>query len=562
MQSFDPISLKILWDRLVSIADEVVLSLVRTSFSVNVREGYDLSCILFDHRGRMIAQGNYSVPSFTGTAPQTLAHMLRDRPPETLAPGDVVMTNDPWMGTGHLFDINVMRPVFRGDRLVGYTMSVTHLPDIGGAGISSICTEVYQEGLRFPVCKLAEKGVMNELLLDIVRMNVRVPEQVIGDIMANVSCNEVGGRALLEFMDEYGLEELSALSDAINDHAASAMREEIATIPDGVYKNEIRIEGREAPIRLAARVEVQGTDIAIDFAGTDGPVRASINVPLCYTRAQSYYVVKCLTIPTLPNNEGAVRPIAVSAPEDCILNAQPPWPTGGRHSVGHFIVPLLMGAFEEALPARVQADVSMMNVFSVQGHHRDGEEISSLFFLAGGFGALQGIDGRAVTPAPSNMTVVPTEIWENLTSMTIEKREILADSGGPGTWRGGCGQEVVFRNDTGHLLDIALMGQRTEFPARGFAGGGNGAARCFLVGGEAVDGKGRLVLAPGERVVMREAGGGGFGDPLARPPAAVQHDVDQGYVTLASAHRDYRCVFDRTGRLDEAATVMLRRETV
>ena len=558
MQRFDPISLKILWDRLVSIADEVVLSLVRTSFSVNVREGYDLSCILFDHRGRMIAQGNYSVPSFTGTAPQTLAHMLRDCPAETLSPGDIVMTNDPWMGTGHLFDINVMRPVFRGERLVGYTMSVTHLPDIGGAGMSSTCTEVYQEGLRFPVCKLAEKGVMNGLLLDVVRMNVRVPEQVIGDIMANVSCNEVGGRALLEFMDEYGLDELSALSDAINDHAASAMREEIATIPDGVYENAIKIEGREAPIGLAARVEVAGPDIAIDFTGTDGPVRASINVPFCYTRAQSYYVVKCLTIPTLPNNEGAVRNIAVTAPGSCILNVQPPWPTGGRHSVGHFIVPLLMGALSPALPARVQADVSMMNVFSVQGHHRDGEEISSLFFLAGGFGALAGIDGRAVTPAPSNMTVVPTEIWENLTSMTVERREILTDSGGPGTWRGGSGQETVLRNDTGHLLELALMGQRTEFPARGFAGGGDGAARRYLVNGEEIDGKGRLVLSPGDAVVMQEAGGGGYGDAFARDIARVQSDLDQGHVSAERAARDYACVLDATGRVDVEATARNR----
>ncbi len=558
MQRFDPISLKILWDRLVSIADEVVLSLVRTSFSINVREGYDLSCILFDHRGRMIAQGNYSVPSFTGTAPQTLAHMLRDCPPETLSPGDIVMTNDPWMGTGHLFDINVMRPVFRGDRLVGYTMSVTHLPDIGGAGMSSTCTEVYQEGLRFPVCKLAEKARMNQMILDLVRMNVRVPEQVIGDIMANVSCNEVGGRALLEFMDEYGLEELSGLSDAINDHAAAAMREEIATIPDGVYENAIQIEGIEAPIELAARIEVRGPDIAIDFTGTGGPVRASINVPFCYTQAQSYYVVKCLTIPSLPNNEGAVRHIAVTAPEDCILNAQPPWPTGGRHSVGHFIVPLLMGAMEQALPERVQADVSMMNVFSVKGHHRDGEEISSLFFLAGGFGALSGIDGRAVTPAPSNMTVVPTEIWENLTSMTVEKREILADSGGPGTWRGGSGQETVFRNDTGNLLDLALMGQRTEFPARGFAGGGDGALRRYLREGGEVDGKGRILLAPGDSVVMHEAGGGGFGDPLQRDLVEVQRDLDDGHVTAAGATRDYGCVVGAAGVIDAAATHDLR----
>ena len=558
MQTFDPISLKILWDRLVSIADEVVLSLVRTSFSINVREGYDLSCILFDQRGRMLAQGNYSVPSFTGTAPQTLAHMLKACPPETLHPGDIVMTNDPWMGTGHLFDINVMRPVFRGDHLVGYTMSVTHLPDIGGAGISSTCTDVYQEGLRFPVCKLAERGVMNALLLDIVRTNVRVPEQVIGDIMANVSCNEVGGRALVEFMDEYSLDDLSALSDAINDHADKSMRDEIATIPDGTYQNGIQIEGRDAPIHLEASVAVEGETVAIDFTGTDGPVRASINVPLCYTRAQSYYVVKCLTIPSLPNNEGAVRPVTVSAPEDCILNVQPPSPTGGRHSVGHFIVPLLMGALSEALPDRVQADVSMMNVFNVQGRHAEGDEVTSLFFLAGGFGALQGVDGRAVTPAPSNMTVVPTEIWENLTSMTIERREILADSGGPGAFRGGPGQEVVFRNDTGHVLDLALMGQRTEFPARGFMGGHDGHLRQFLLNDAPADPKGRLVLSPGDRVTMREAGGGGFGDPIERALSAVQHDVEDGYVTIESARRDYGCVFDENLHLDEPATRKLR----
>ena len=531
MTKFDPISLKILWDRLVSISDELVLSLVRTSFSMNVREGYDLSCMVFDSKARLLTQGSYSVPSFTGTAPKTIQHMLKKFPPETLVSGDVIMTNDPWMGTGHLFDINVMRPVFKGKKLVGYTMSVTHLPDIGGKGMSSDCTEIYHEGLRLPVCKLQDKGRLNELIVDLIRTNVRVPEQTIGDLMANVACNEVGGRSLLEFMDEYRLEEIESLADAINLHSELSMREKIKEIPDGNYKNSIQIEGPGYPILLDATVDIRGDKVDIDFSGTDGPVRASINVPFCYTNAQSLYVIKCLTIPGLPNNEGSMRPISVRAPDTCILNAQPPWPTGGRHSVGHFVVPLLMGALAPALPKKVQADAAMMNVFSVQGRHRNGEEISSLFFLAGGLGAMYGLDGRAVTPAPSNMTVVPTEIWENRTSMTIEKRAILENSGGVGKWMGGAGQEVIFRNDTGNPLEFALMGQRTEFSAKGLLGGNDGALREYLVNGETVDPKARITLLPGDRITMREAGGGGYGNHKERDLKAIKNDEDMGYVS-------------------------------
>lgn len=539
MSQFDAVSLKILWDRLVAITDEIVASLVRTSFSINVREGYDLSCILFDARGRTLAQGTYSVPSFTGTAPQTLRTMLERFPPQSLRLGDVIVTNDPWIGTGHLFDINIMRPVFRHDRLVGYTMSVTHLPDIGGSGMSSNATDVYQEGLRIPVSKLVEAGEPNRLLYEIIRDNVRVADEVMGDIQANVTCNEVGARALVDFMDEYGVGDLEALSDAINDHSMQAMLAEIAAIPDGEYANAIDIEGVDGPIHLAARIAVEGDRVAIDFEGTDGPVHASINVPICYTRAQSYYVVKCLTIPSLPNNEGAIRPIDVHAPEGCILNVQPPWPTGGRHSVGHFVVPLLMGAFAEALPGRVQADSSMMNVFSVKGTTLAGEGVSSLFFLSGGLGAMRGLDGRATTPHPSNMTVVATEVWENLTDTTIVRRERLPDSGGAGEFRGGTGQVTEFRNDSGHPLDIALMGQRTRFAARGFAGGCDGLPRSYTIDGRPVDGKGRYALAPGAAITMYEAGGGGFGDPGKRKRALVLRDVEEGHVSAAAALRDY-----------------------
>lgn len=539
VRDYDAVSLKILWDRLVAITDEIVASLVRTSFSINVREGYDLSCILFDAQARVLAQGTFSVPSFTGTAPQTIATMLEKFPPETLVDGDVIVTNDPWIGTGHLFDINIMRPVFRRGTLVGYTMSVTHLPDIGGSGMSSTATEVYQEGLRIPVAKLVEAGRPNELLFDLIRTNVRVVDEVIGDIQANITCNEVGARSLIEFMDEYQVDELESLSDAINDHSAAAMAAEIRTLKNGVYSNTIDIEGIDEPIRLSATVTIENDSVVVDFDGTGDPVNASINVPMCYTRAQAYYVVKCLTIPSLPNNEGAIRSIDVRAPEGCILNAQPPSPTGGRHSVGHFIVPLLMGALAEAVPERVQADSSMMNVFSVKGTSRDGEGVSSLFFLSGGLGAMQGLDGRATTPSPSNMTVVATEVWENLTDVTISRRQRLIDSGGPGEFRGGSGQVTEFRNDTGHTLDIALMGQRTEFAALGYFGGEPGMLRAYEINGETVEGKGRYLLAPDDVITMYEGGGGGVGNPRDRNVEAVRRDIEDGHVSEAAARQYY-----------------------
>jgi len=533
-----------MWNRLIAIADEIVSSLVRTSFSINVRESFDLSCVLFDADGRQLAQGSYSVPSFTGTAGPTLRHMLGKYPSRSLRPGDVIMTNDPWMGTGHLFDINVMRPVFRAGALVGYTLSITHLPDMGGAGVAAASVEIYEEGLRLPVCRLIRDGVVNEDLLDIIRTNVRVSDQVVGDIMANVSCNEVGGRLLLEFMEEYGLEHLTGLSEAILAQSERTMREKIRDIPDGTYRHRIQIEGFDDAVALACSIRKAGDGVAIDFDGTGPAVRAAINVPFCYTRAFSNYAVKCLTCPSTPNTEGDTRPISVAAPEGCILHAQPPSATGGRHSVGHFVVPLIFGALAAAVPDKIQADSGMINVFNVYGTRRDGRGIGSLYFLAGGFGALDGMDGASATPAPSNMGVVPTEVWEHLTSMTVERRALLADSGGAGASRGGVGQETVLRNDTGHPLTVALMGQRTQWPALGFHGGKPGGLRAYWINGERVHPKGRYVLKPGDVITIHEAGGGGFGDPRERPIGKVVEDVMNGFVTAEAAARDYGVEID------------------
>jgi N-methylhydantoinase B len=538
-QSFDAVSLGIMWDRLVSLVDEIVSTLVRTSFSTIVNESYDLTCVLLDAEANSIAQGTFSVPVFIGSAPVTLRHMLRRYPPETLKPGDVIMTNDPWMGTGHLYDITMVRPVFRKGRVVAYTLSITHLPDIGGSGFGSSAVEVYHEGLRLPICKLYEAGKLNELLVEIIRTNVRVPEQVMGDVMANVACNEVGGRELLAFMDEYGLEDLTELSGAIRGQSEAAMRAKIRELGQGTYRNAIEVEGFDGPCRYAVLVDIEGDGIAFDFAGTSGCVRAGVNVPFCYTNAMALHAIKSLTLPNIPNNAGSTAPVKVSAPPGCILNAQPPFATGGRHAMGHFVTPLIYGALAKAAPGRVQAESGMMNLITMQGTRRDGRPFSALYFAAGGYGALEGLDGWPTLPHPSNMAFVPVEVWETLTHTTIESKRLLTDSGGAGQWRGGLGQEVVLRNDTGHTLTTLGMGNRTMFPARGMFSGQAGTPRVHSLDNRPVHAKGRNEVAPGGRLTIREAGGGGYGDPKRRSPAAIAEDVAQGYVSAQAAREIY-----------------------
>ena len=539
MKEIDAVSLGMIWDRFISITDEVLNTLVRTSFSTNVRESYDLSCMLFDAKGRMLAQGAYSVPSFTGTAPVTIRAMLDRFPPDTLKSGDVIATNDPWLGTGHLFDINVMRPVFMDGRLIGYTFSITHLPDIGGLGFSAVAKQVYEEGLRIPICKLVEAGQPNKLLFDLIATNVRVPEQTIGDLHANISCNEVGAQLLVEFMREYGIDDLTPLADAIIASSEIKLRNSIKEIPDGSYRNEMQIEGMDDPITLAIRVDVNGDRIHADFSGTSDVIPMGVNVPLLYSKAFVVYAIKCVTTPNIPNNGGSVIPITVSAPENCILNAMPPHPTGGRHVVGHYVSSLVFGALAQAIPERVQAESGMLTLVNVQGQHADGRGVSSIYFASGGYGALNNMDGAPTLPSPSNMTGTPIEVWEDLTGITVRKKALLTDSGGAGKFRGGLGQQIVLSNDSGNDMTVSCLAGRTEFPAQGIIGGKAGGLRRLEINGTTVHPKGRYVLAPGDIMTLIEPGGGGYGNPFDRDPKRVREDVLSGAVSLDAARAEY-----------------------
>jgi N-methylhydantoinase B len=542
----DEVTLTIQWDRLMSIVDEIFLSLIRTSFSTIVREAYDLCCAVFDRQGLLLAQATYSAPSFIGTLPQTMQHFLRRFPAESLRPGDVLITNDPWIGTGHVYDVSVIRPVFRGQELVAFTGTVTHLPDIGGLGFSSVAREVYEEGLRIPPMKLAEEGRLNAVLIALIRENVRVPEQTLGDLHANIAANQTGARLIVELMDEYDLKSLDAVSQAICRRSEAAIRQEIQRIPDGRYRHRFSIEGFDGAIDIACAVEVRGDEVSIDFSGTGPTVPAGVNVPLCYTYAFCAYAIKCITTPSLPNNDGSIRPVKVSAPANCIFNALPPAATGGRHAVGHFVPFAVWGALAEVVPERLAAETGMMNLLNFTGRDLRGKPFANIYFSSGGFGARADKDGIPTTMGPSNVAVTSVEAFENGTGLLVRCKELRQDSGGPGQFRGGLGQRIEIQNRSAWPAVVACFGNRTSFPAAGYRGGRAGALRELRIEDKPVHPKGRHVLYPGEQVLLPgqtltllDAGAGGFGDPLARQVECVMADVREGYVSPEAARRDY-----------------------
>ena len=538
--TIDIITLGIAWDHLISIADEILLALVHTSFSITVREAWDAGAVIFDRSGRPIAQGSQSTPAFTGTAFYTIDKLLEIYPANNLEDGDVIITNDPWTGTGHLADVSVLRPVFRNGSLLGFVMTISHLVDIGGRGASVSSREIYEEGLLIPPMKLYRRGQVNEELLTIIKGNVRTPDQVVGDIMANVSGTYAGGVKLNEMLDRYELDDLQALAEGIIRQSELAVREKILAMPDGIYNNQLQAETHdEQHLVLACTLEINGDSIRIDFAGTSPCVPRAINVPLCYTRSWCAYTLKCLTTPSIPNNLANVLPLEVTAPEDCILNAQHPAATLGRNTVGWYVVPLLMGAFARALPGFVQAEPGMATAVVFYGALRNGGKLLDQYFATGGTGAMTGLDGRQTTPAPTNCAMISSEIWEDETDVAVLERRILPDSGGAGQFRGGPGQQVVLKNNTGNPIMLSLFGLRTEFPAKGYAGGRDGGLRAFMINNESVAGKGTHTLPAGGLFTIREAGGGGFGDPGKRSHEKIYQDYRNGFITSTGAKKDY-----------------------
>ena len=506
----DPITLEICWTRLVSMVDEAAANLVRTSFSTIVRECNDYAVVLTDVDGRLLAQSSYSIPSFICTLPLTVRHFIAKYAGKGIGPDDVLITNDPWLGTGHLPDVNIAVPIFHRGRLVAFAASVAHVPDIGGRLRSPSNREVYEEGLRITPMKLVSGGATNETLVTLIEDNVRVNEEVLGDIWAQVSCSRSLARRMTEFLDETNVD-LAALAQIMCDRADIAMRNAIASLPSSTFVNEALIEGSGGDIVLKCSVSVQGDAIAIDYAGSSPQVAQAINVVPSYTFAYSAYALKCLLAPEIPNNHGSFLSISTTAPLGSILNPRFPASVGARAMTGHLLPPLLMGALADVLPDSVQAAPgSPLWAVQIAGSHRE-KGYATTFFLNGGQGASSQRAGIATLSFPSNLANTPIEVLEARCPIKVLRKQIRKGSGGLGARKGGDGQIFEFRLEADSAATVSFMANRTTFPAPGLHGGGAGAIGRIFVDDEVLDPRIVSVLQPGSVLRLETPGGGGYG---------------------------------------------------
>ena len=532
-RQFDAVELELLWRRLISLVDEAAAALVRTSFSTLVRESYDFSCIVTDAAGQSLVQATESIPSFIGTLPETVKHFLRFFPPETLKPGDVLITNDIWLGTGHLPDITVAKPIFRHGKLVAFSASTAHAPDIGGKIRSPEPREVFEEGLQIPPLKLMRAGEADETLVAILRKNVRTPEQTMGDLWAQVVALDLMEERLHILMEQAGLDDLASLAAEIHARCEAAMRSAIAALPDGTYKSELQTDGlMDKPVTLKLSLTIEGDRIIADYTGTDSQVDRAINCALCYTYAMTMYGVKVCTSPNLPNNEGAWRPISMIAPDGCIVNPVFPASGGSRMLIGHYLPMLVFGCLGQIVPERVMAACGSpmwgMNQSGVNAH---GKPYANMFFYNGGMGANMRGDGISCLSWPSNVSSTAIEITEHIAPLRVHYKRLRPDSGGPGRHRGGLGQEIALESRSETPIAVSFLAERTIFPAFGVEGGKAGAPGVLRINGDKVDPKKQYVLSRGDTVILATPGGGGHGDPDQRNKVARERDIQAGYIS-------------------------------
>ena len=549
-KAIDPVTLEVIWNRFMSVANEQQDTLIRTAFSTIVRESQDLACGLFDTRGRMIAQSLSGTPGHINAMATSMKHFLAAFPPESLAPGDVLITNDPWQTAGQINDITITTPIFRRGKLAGLFANTCHSADIGGRILSAEAREVFEEGLRIPIMKLFERGEPNKILMQIVRSNVRQPDEVIGDFYAQTACNETGGRALLEMMDEFGLESIDAVAEEIIRRSESAVRAEIRKLPSGEWTNETWSDGFEEPIVVRCAVKIASDEIFIDFSGSSPQSTRGINVVLNYTHAYASFAIKAAICPDVPHNEGSFRPVHVSAPPGSILNALDPAPVASRQVIGHFIPSAIFAALSGAMPGRLMApgaDPIWLSVWRGQN-----PPFTLTVFQVGGTGARPSKDGLNAVGFPSGVAGVPAEVIESLSPVVMKRRQLRQDSGGPGTWRGGLGQLTEFTRRGEGRWSVSSIADRTVYAAPGLLGGQSGATGEVTLGnGTRLNAKTLKDLKDGEIVHVNLPGGGGYGDPMKRDIEKVRWDVIESYISPEEAEQRYGVAVRYTGNPDD-----------
>ncbi|TVS16594.1 MAG: hydantoinase B/oxoprolinase family protein [Gammaproteobacteria bacterium] len=514
----DGIQLEILWSNLVSIVSEQAKALQRIAFSPIVREAGDLATALFDAEARMVAQAVTGTPGHINSLGAAAKNLLAEIPPSELHPGDVLITNDPWMSAGHFFDITVLTPIFHRDRVIGYCGSTIHHTDIGGYGVGAGARDIHEEGLWIPVLKLYERGRPNETLHRIIRRNVRTPDAIFGDLAAQVSSGKMGGERLIGMCDRYGLRDIQQLSDSIIERSENATREAIRRLPAGTTTGETSFDvpgGELITLKTAVTVDNQLGEITIDFAGSSPPSRSGINVVMAYTHAYSSFAIRSVLNPDLPNNAGSLAPIVVKAPKSCIINAEYPVPVNARHVVGMYVPFPILKALAKIMPERVLAESSgAVWTIQIQGRDRNDRPFtSSMFNYSGGMGARAAKPGLSATCYPTGVAAVPIEVLEASIPIEFLRKELAEGTGGAGRCRGGDGQHISFRMRSGREWLLNAIPSRLKTQPDGLFDGKPGAAGAFLINGEPTLSGQKQLMNPDDEILMTTPGGGGFGAP-------------------------------------------------
>lgn len=542
------VACQVMWNRLISVVEEQAQALVRTAFSTSVREAGDLSAGVYNDKGEMLAQAVTGTPGHVNAMADAVPHFIRHIGRQNMFEGDVYITNDPWEGTGHLHDITIVTPSFYDGQLVGFFACTAHVTDIGGRGFGADGNSVYEEGLYLPIMKFADKGEVDNTLVQLIRGNVREPDQLIGDIYALVTCNLVGDRRLSDMMTEFSLTDLAGISEFILTNSRQATLECINALTSGSADGAMRIDGYDQPIDLKVRLTIEKDRILSDWAGTSGIDKKGINVPLVYTKAYACYALKCAIAPEIPNNAASLAPFEITAPENTIVHALHPAPVALRHIIGHMVPDTIFDALDKLLPNRVPAEgAGCLCNFQLQVRPRrdapapaDARQAEVLIFNSGGSGARPALDGLNATAFPSGVMTMPVEATEQVGPVIIWRKELRAGSGGAGRYRGGLGQYMDVGVAEGHEFFLQAMFDRLTHPARGRHGGGAGAPTTIaLEDGTAMRGKGKQFVSHGHRVQMGFPGGAGYGPPEQRDRDSVRRDLAYGYITAEQAAEIY-----------------------
>ena len=564
----EPFTYEVLRDTYFHICRDMATELRKICISTVIRDAQDFATAITDKDGRLVAQ-SIGTPGHYNSVPSAVRGMLEVFPPETLEPGDMLMTNDPWICAGHLPDIMVAAPVFWENRLIAFAATVAHHLDIGGknpGGTTANTTEIYQEGLQLPPLKFFEAGRKNKAVEAIIRQNVRLPDVVAHDLDCEMAVNSRAERALLDLCRKYGVEVLEQSFDTAITNSEALMREEIAAIPDGSYSFEDFLDDdglSDEPLKIAATVTVAGSELTVDFAGSSPQTKGGINMTPSFRDSYTNLAIRCCLDPDIPQNQGCFAPVTISAPEGTILNPRRTAAVAGRSPVISRVVDVVMACLAQALPDRAVAGYGGCNAQPVISGE-DPETDRFFIFLDSNWGGLGGRatkDGVTCLSFPQNVGNHPVEVLESRYPVVIDRYHIRPDSEGPGRFRGGFGSIKDYR----FLADVELQvpGDRVKLPPFGLLGGRNGTTTAYVRvrGGEetVLRTKHAYTLEMGDTLSVRTSGGGGLGDPTERDPAAVALDVAEGYNSPEHAEAEYGVAVDADGGASDGGTGPPRR---